>query len=204
MIVATGAKARMLGMKGEKEFFGKGLSTCATCDGAFFRDKVVAVIGGGDTAAEEALFLTRLASKVYLVHRREQFRASKIMVERMRANDKIEFLLNRVVHEVKGGNTVASMVLHSTKNDNDPQEVAIDGLFEAIGHEPNTQLFEGQLDLLPNKYVDVKPGTVETNIPGVFVSGDAQDHVYRQAVTAAGTGCMAGMSVERYLESQNK
>jgi thioredoxin reductase (NADPH) len=201
VIVSTGAKAKMLGMKGEKEFWGKGISTCATCDGAFFRDRVVAVVGGGDTAAEEALFMTRLASQVYLVHRREEFRASKIMVERMKQNPKISFLLNRVVEEVKGGKVLEAMVLHNTQDNAKPQEVPVSGLFEAIGHEPNTQLFEGQLDMHPNRYLKVKPGTTETNIPGVFAAGDVTDHVYRQAVTAAGMGCMAAIALERWLKT---
>ncbi len=199
VIVSTGAQAKTLGMKGEKEYWGRGVSTCATCDGAFFKNKVVAVVGGGDTAAEEALYLSRIASKVFLVHRREAFRASHIMVERMRTNPNIEFFLNYVVDEIKGNeNGVTSMALKSTQDESE-RDVPVSAVFEAIGHAPTTELFKGQLEMHENGYLKVVPGTTETNVPGVFAAGDVQDHVYRQAVTAAGTGCMAAIALERFL-----
>lgn len=200
VIVATGAKPKLLGAKGEKEFMGRGVSTCATCDGAFFKNQVVGVIGGGDTAAEEALYLSRLASQVVVIHRRADFRASKIMVQRMQTNSKIEFKLNRVVQEVYGANKLQGVVLSDTTGKGSEEQLALDGLFVAIGHTPTTDLFKGQLEQKENGYLKVKPGTTASNIQGVFIAGDVSDHVYRQAVTAAGMGCMAALEAERFLQ----
>jgi thioredoxin reductase (NADPH) len=202
VIVATGASARQLGLDSEKKLQGRGVSYCATCDAAFFRDKVVVVVGGGDSAMEEALFISRFASKVYLVHRREEFRASPIMVDRARANEKIEFVLNKVVEEVIGNPSVTGVRLTDTVSD---EQVVLeaDGLFVAIGHDPNTALFLDQLDHEPGTgYLVTRGKTTETNVPGVFAAGDVQDHVYRQAVTAAGSGCAAALDAERWLSEQ--
>ena len=202
VIVATGASARQLGLDSEKQLQGRGVSYCATCDAAFFRDKVVVVVGGGDSAMEEALFISRFASKVYLVHRREEFRASPIMVDRARANEKIEFVLNKVVEEVIGNPSVTGVRLTDTVTD---EQVVLeaDGLFVAIGHDPNTALFLDQLDHEPGTgYLVTRGKTTETNVPGVFAAGDVQDHVYRQAVTAAGSGCAAALDAERWLSEQ--
>ncbi len=202
VIVATGASARQLGLESELRLQGRGVSYCATCDASFFRDKVVAVIGGGDSALEEALFISRFASKVYLVHRREEFRASPIMVDRAKANEKIELVLNKVVDEVLGDTSVTGMRLRDTVS-GETSEVATDGFFVAIGHDPNTALFLDQLDHEPDSgYLVTRGKTTETNIPGVFAAGDVQDHVYRQAVTAAGSGCAAALDAERYLSEQ--
>jgi thioredoxin reductase (NADPH) len=198
VIVATGASARWLGLESEIRHKGRGVSACATCDAAFFRDKEVYVVGGGDSAFEEALFLTKFASRVHLVHRRDQFRASRIMVDRAERNDKLDFILNAVVEEIIGDVKVEGLRLRSTVT-GEVWEVPADGLFVAIGHDPNTALFVDQLDHDENGYLVTRAGTTETNIAGVFAAGDVQDHVYRQAVTAAGSGCMAALDAERYL-----
>jgi len=199
LIVAAGATARMLGLQGERELIGRGVSTCATCDGYFFRQKAIAVVGGGDSAMEEANFLTRYASKVYLVHRRNEFRASKIMIDRARANEKIEFTTPFTVEEIfspKGHVEGARLRNPQTQ---EAREITVDGIFVAIGHDPNSTVFKGKLDMDANGYLIPKHGTL-TSIPGVFVAGDVQDHRYRQAVTAAGSGCMAALDAEKFLE----
>jgi thioredoxin reductase (NADPH) len=198
VIVATGASARWLGIDSEQQHRGRGVSTCATCDGAFFREKDVYVVGGGDSAFEEALFLTKFASRVHLVHRRDEFRASKIMVDRAEANEKLDFVLNAVVEEIVGDVKVEALRLRNTVTD-ETWEVPADGVFVAIGHDPNTSLVIDQLDHDAAGYLITKPGTTETNVPGVFAAGDVQDHTYRQAITAAGSGCMSALDAERYL-----
>jgi thioredoxin reductase (NADPH) len=198
IIVATGASARWLGLESEDKLKGRGVSACATCDAAFFRDKDVYVVGGGDSAFEEALFLTKFASKVHLVHRRDEFRASRIMVERANGNDKLDYVLSATVDEVLGGTKLEGLRLRSTET-GETWDVPADGMFVAIGHDPNTSLFRDQLDHDANGYLVTKPRSTETNIPGVFAAGDVQDHTYRQAVTAAGSGCMAALDAERYL-----
>jgi thioredoxin reductase (NADPH) len=198
VIVATGASARWLGIDSEDHHRGRGVSTCATCDGAFFRQKEVYVVGGGDSAFEEALFLTKFASRVHLVHRRDEFRASKIMVDRAEKNEKLDFVLNAVVEEIVGDTKVEALRLRNTVTD-EVWEVPADGVFVAIGHDPNTSLFLDQLDHDTGGYLVTKPGSTATNVPGVFAAGDVQDHTYRQAITAAGSGCMSALDAERYL-----
>ena len=203
LIISTGASARWLGMDSEKEFSGKGVSACATCDGFFFRDQDVAVVGGGDTALEEALYLANICKSVTLIHRRDEFRGSKIMQKRAINHEKISIFWNTVVEEVLG-DPKAGMTSLKVKNVKNQQvtEHPITGLFVAIGHTPNTKLFKGKLNLNQDGYVKVIPGTTYTSVEGVFASGDVQDHVYRQAVTAAGTGCMAAIDAERWLAEQ--
>jgi thioredoxin reductase (NADPH) len=202
VIVATGASARQLGLESELKLQGRGVSYCATCDASFFRDKVVTVVGGGDSALEEATFIARFASKVYLVHRREDFRASPIMVDRARQHEKIELLLNKTVDEVLGEMKVTGVRLRDTRTD-EVSEIETDGFFVAIGHDPNTSLFLEQLDHEADSgYLVTRGKTTETNIPGVFAAGDVQDHTYRQAITAAGSGCAAALDAERYLADQ--
>ena len=202
VIVATGASARWLGLDSEERLKGRGVSACATCDGAFFRDKHIFVVGGGDSAFEEGLFLTRFGYKVTLVHRRDEFRASQIMIDRARANEKIEFKTPFVVEEVLGENSISGLRLQNTET-GETEEVDAGALFVAIGHDPNTKLFIDQLDHDANGYLVAKPGTTETNIPGVFAVGDVQDHVYRQAITAAGSGAMGALDAERFLAARH-
>ena len=201
MIIATGASARWLGLESEQKFMGFGVSACATCDGFFYRNKPVAVIGGGNTAVEEALYLTNFASKVYLVHRRDELRAEKIMQERLFKNEKIEMVWDSELAEVLGGENPLGVTTARLKNlkTGEIQDLEVDGVFVAIGHDPNTKLFVGKVDMFEDNYIKTVPGTTQTNIPGVFAAGDVQDRVYRQAVTAAGTGCMAALEAERYL-----
>jgi thioredoxin reductase (NADPH) len=201
VIVSTGARSLMLGLEAESKLLGHGLSTCATCDGFFFRGHDIAVVGGGDSAVEEATFLTKFADKVMLIHRRDQLRASKIMQDRAFANPKIEFLWNHTVTDILGDHTVEGIEVTSTV-DGSSSTLPVTGLFVAIGHRPNTDLFAGVLDMDENGYLITQPDTSYTNIPGVFACGDVQDHNYRQAITAAGSGCMAAIDAERWLESQ--
>jgi thioredoxin reductase (NADPH) len=204
VIIATGASSKLLGLESERVLMGRGVSTCATCDGFFFKDQDIMVVGGGDSALEEALYLARLGRSVAVVHRRDTLRASKIMQDRAFANPKITFIWNAAVEQVFDptlGKVKAVLLRDLTTGR--LTERPVDGLFIAIGHEPNTGIFRGQIDLLPNGYVKVVPGTTQTSVPGVFAAGDVQDHVFRQAVTAAGTGCMAALEAERYLEASH-
>jgi len=200
IIISTGAEARMLGIEGERELLGHGVSTCATCDGFFFRQHEIAVVGGGDSALEEATFLTRFADKVTVIHRRKELRGSKIMQDRAFANPKIDFKWNSVVESVKGDGRLEGVVLRDTETDA-VSELAVTGLFVAIGHDPNTALFKGQLELDADGYVITQTGSAQTSIPGVYAGGDVQDRTYKQAITAAGSGCMAALEAEKYLES---
>ena len=202
IIIATGASAKMLGLESEKELMGYGVSACATCDGFFFKDKKVLIVGGGDTAMEEATYLTKFASEVKIVHRRDEFRASKIMVERAMNNDKISVIWNSSIKEIMGSkeNGVHGVLLENSK-DKSTVEEKCDGVFMAIGHKPNTDLFADILDSDNTGYLITKEGSTATNIDGVYACGDVQDHIYRQAVTAAGSGCMSAIDAERYLEA---
>ena len=199
VIISTGAQARWLGLENESKFQGHGLSACATCDGFFFKDKEVAVIGGGNSAAEEALFLTKFATKVYLIHRRDKLRAEKILQDRLKENSKIEFVWNSEVTKFNGNDDLESIDLLN-KKDNQTSTLKIDGVFIAIGHDPATQLFKGQLKMDDGGYIITDPDSTKTSIDGVFAAGDVKDKIYRQAVTAAGMGCMAALEVEKYLD----
>ncbi len=203
VIVSTGASANLMGLDSEKEYMGKGVSTCATCDGFFFRDKVICVVGGGDSAMEEANYLTKFASKVYLIHRREEFRASKIMVEKVKANDKVEMVLNSTVEDIYGEPFVEGIKIKN-KISGETSDLKLDGVFVAIGHTPNTALFKDQLNLDENGYIITssdKTTMSHTNIEGVYACGDVQDHRYQQAITAAGSGCVAALDAEHYIEN---
>jgi thioredoxin reductase (NADPH) len=199
LIISTGASARWLGIESEQKYMGKGVSACATCDGFFYKEKDVIVVGGGDSALEEATFLTKFAKKVYVAHRRDEFRASKIMIKKGEDNPKVEFLLNKVIDEVTGKDFVEGVKLKDTVS-GEISDLAVDGVFMAIGHIPNTKLFEGQLDLDEKGYVNTVPGCTKTDVEGVFACGDVQDTTYRQAITAAGSGCMAALDAEHYLD----
>jgi len=202
LIIATGAEARWLGIPSERKFQGRGVSACATCDGFFFRGRKVAVVGGGDTAAEEAIYLTNHASEVVLVHRRDELRASKVMAARVMANPKVTAKWNRVVDEILGDDSGVTGVRLKDPTSGETEDVELDGVFMAIGHRPNTAFLGGQLALDANGYIVTKPGTTQTSVPGVFAAGDVQDPVFRQAVTAAGTGCMAAIEATRMLEGE--
>jgi thioredoxin reductase (NADPH) len=202
LIVSTGARSLMLGLEAESRLIGHGLSTCATCDGFFFRGQHIAVVGGGDSALEEAIFLSRFADKVTVIHRRDALRASKIMQDRAFANPKIEFLWDSVVDDLLGADKLEGAVV-TNKRTGEISTLPVTGVFVAIGHRPNTDLFQGVLDSDDNGYLVTAPGSSATNIEGVFACGDVQDHVYRQAVTAAGSGCMAAIDAERWLEANH-
>lgn len=201
IIIATGASPNWLGVEGEEKLRGHGVSSCATCDGAFFKNKIVAVVGGGDTAMEEALFLTRFALKVYIIHRRDSFRASKIMQSRVFQNPKIEIIWNHTIERIEGDKNVEKVLIKNIIN-NQLKYITIDGIFVAIGHQPNTHFLEGHIDLDEKGYIKTYDlNQTHTNIPGVFVAGDAFDHIYRQAITAAGSGCKAAIEAEKYINS---
>jgi thioredoxin reductase (NADPH) len=202
LIVAAGASARLLGLKGERELIGRGVSTCATCDGYFFRGKPIAVVGGGDSAMEEANFLSRYASRVYLIHRRNEFRASKIMIDRVKANAKVELVTPAVVETIHAPEGLVTGITLLNPETQEKRELTLDGVFVAIGHIPNTAVFHGKLDTDENGYLLAKHGSL-TKVPGVFIAGDVQDHRYRQAITAAGSGCMAAIDAEKFLEGHN-
>jgi thioredoxin reductase (NADPH) len=202
LIVAAGASARLLGLPNERQLIGHGVSTCATCDGYFFRGKPLAVVGGGDSAMEEANFLSRYASRVFLIHRRPEFRASKIMLDRVQKNDKVEFVTPAVVEEIVAANGLVEAVRVRNPQSGERRDIALDGVFVAIGHDPNTTVFKGKLDMDENGYLTARHGSL-TKVPGVFIAGDVQDHRYRQAVTAAGSGCMAALDAEKFLEEHN-
>ncbi len=202
LIISTGASAKLLGLKNESRLMGRGVSACATCDGFFFRNQDIAIVGGGDTAMEEANFLTRFAKSVTLIHRRDTFRASKVMQDRTLRNPKIKVIYDTAVEDIVGENEVTALKLKNLKT-GVFSDLAVTGLFVAIGHQPNTKLFQNQLPTDEAGYLIVQPGTTKTEIPGVFAAGDVADHVYRQAITAAGTGCMAAIDAERWLESQH-
>lgn len=203
VIIATGASAKWMGLPNEQRLRGRGVTACATCDGAFFRNEHVIVIGGGDTAMEEATFLTKFASKVTVIHRRDEFRASKVMQQRLFDNPKVEILWDSVVEDVLGEDVVKGVRVKNVKTNESIVLEDVTGVFLAIGHKPNTDLFKGQLDLDETGYIQTVGKSTYTNIPGVFACGDAQDHTYRQAITAAGTGCMAAIDAERWLEDQH-
>ncbi len=202
LIIATGASAKLLGLKNESRLMGRGVSACATCDGFFFRNQDIAVVGGGDTAMEEANFLTRFAKTVTLIHRRDTFRASKVMQDRVLANPKVKVIYDTGVEDIIGDQEVTGLKLKNLKT-GEMSELTVSGFFVAIGHQPNTKLFKDQLKTTDADYLIVQPGTTKTEIPGVFAAGDVADHVYRQAITAAGTGCMAAIDAERYLENEH-
>lgn len=202
IIISTGASAKYLGLESERRLLGRGVSACATCDGAFFKNQAVAVVGGGDTAMEEANFLTRFASKVYVIHRRHEFRASKIMAERVLKNPKIEVIWNSALEEVMGEKGVEAVRLRNLET-NETQNLKVEGVFIAIGHKPNTDIFKGQLAMNDVGYLMTNGKTTSTSVEGVFAAGDVQDPIYRQAITAAGTGCMAAIDAERWLERQH-
>lgn len=202
VIISTGASAKLLGLASEKKYMSRGVSACATCDGAFFRNVEVGVVGGGDTAMEEANFLTRFASKVYIIHRSESFKASKIMLERAQKNPKIEFIMDTTIEEVIGDEKSMTGIKMKNSKTGAVTEKALQGLFIAIGHQPNTKLFKDILTMNDVGYLTTKPGTTYTNIPGVFAAGDVQDAIYRQAITAAGSGCMASLDAERWMEAE--
>ncbi|MGE5437381.1 MAG: thioredoxin-disulfide reductase [Syntrophothermus sp.] len=206
VIVATGASAKLLGLESEKKYMGYGVSACATCDGFFFKNQKVLIVGGGDTAMEEANYLTRFASEVHILHRREEFRASKIMLDRVMKNEKIQLHTNKIIKEVlgkeeNGRKTMTGVLVQDTKT-LEVEECQADGLFMAIGHQPNTKLFKGVLEMDETGYLVVTPGTTHTNVEGVFAAGDVADKVYRQAISAAGSGCMAALDAQRWLEEQ--
>jgi thioredoxin reductase (NADPH) len=202
IIIATGASPKKLGLDNEEQLIGQGVSYCATCDGSFFQDEAVAVVGGGDTAMEDALFLTHFASCIHVIHRRDQLRASKILQDRAFTNDKIHFIWNTEVEKILGQNEIEKLILKNTHGE--ISELTVKGLFIAIGYQPNTEIFREWLDIDDRGYIQTQCDSTKTNIPGVFACGDAQDWVYRQAVTAAGTGCMAAIDAERWLQSQGE